>query len=617
MKRFLKKSLLGILFIASSFSTACNLQDFILIKDEEENVEEQEAKVSNPVPAYTGGSIIFDNDDNNEENENQQGSEQETETGPIERFELFEQQELNVGDEATLYFQIYPEEAYSNASNLEMSCTTNTPELIEILNLNKNNCTVRVRGLAEGEAKVTIQTPYGVKATWTIQITNIIRPNSIILESEELEMYEEETHELSYSFGPEGAIYDGDIIWYSQYPNIADVDQNGLITAKNYGETIITVSDVNGILQASCRVIVKPFAGFESSTGEKITFQKLVEDGYFNASKDHSSDGLVVSGANKTLLSTIENGVLYLPDTVTRIDFNAFHGFTNLRQIYLPDNLETISLMAFHDCPNLIQLDIPKSVKNIYGQGGDYNIYIQKYVVDPANENYYTPANSYAIYDKDTTILRYAANNSTIANNTTEILPAAFGSLRTISRVDIPDSVRILGLNAFNGCSVEEVTIGSGVAEFDGFYFANLFTSCNNLQRISVSPYNSVFDSRNNCNAVVRKADNTLVYAARQAQFLSSMTTWDTHVFFFNHDVTSVTIPSGVQTIKKMCFSSCRNLSSITIPTSVTRIEPSAFHNLAENFTIYYKGSQAEWNNIDTTDDFNNPTTYNNVVFNA
>ena len=47
--------------------------------------------------------------------------------------------------------------------------------------------------------------------------------------------------------------------------------------------------------------------------------------------------------------------------------------------------------------------------------------------------------------------------------------------------------------------------------------------------------------------------------------------------FYYNNDITSVTIPYGVTTIGERAFMNCENLISVSIPNSVTTIEVDAF----------------------------------------
>ena len=60
----------------------------------------------------------------------------------------------------------------------------------------------------------------------------------------------------------------------------------------------------------------------------------------------------------------------------------------------------------------------------------------------------------------------------------------------------------------------------------------------------------------------------------------------------------SIVIPGNVKRIEELAFGECSNLQSITIPVSVTKIDGSAFYQCNKLTTIYYDGTEEEWNKI-------------------
>lgn len=63
--------------------------------------------------------------------------------------------------------------------------------------------------------------------------------------------------------------------------------------------------------------------------------------------------------------------------------------------------------------------------------------------------------------------------------------------------------------------------------------------------------------------------------------------------------LTSITISNGVASIGGMAFSGCTGLTSVTIGNSVTGIGSSAFSDCTDLTSITYKGTQAQWNEIE------------------
>ena len=141
----------------------------------------------------------------------------------------------------------------------------------------------------------------------------------------------------------------------------------------------------------------------------------------------------------------------------------------------------------------------------------------------------------------------------TIPNSVTSIGYEAFEYCSGLTSVTIPNSVTSIGGYAFYGCrGLTSVTIPNSVTSI-GFY---AFSRCSGLETIKVESGNAYFDSRDNCNALIVTATNTLFTGCK-----------------------NTTIPNSVTSIYYEAFKYCSGLTSITIPNSVTEIGYNAFEN--------------------------------------
>ena len=135
-------------------------------------------------------------------------------------------------------------------------------------------------------------------------------------------------------------------------------------------------------------------------------------------------------------------------------------------------------------------------------------------------------------------------------------------------------SVTSIGKWAFRDCSaLTSVTIGNSVTSIGD----EAFDRCSGLTTINVEAGNAFYDSRNNCNAIIETATNTLITGCKNTAILNSVTSIGDDAFWGCSGLTSVTIPNSVTSIGDGAFSYCSGLTSVTIPSSVTSIRDYAF----------------------------------------
>ena len=238
---------------------------------------------------------------------------------------------------------------------------------------------------------------------------------------------------------------------------------------------------------------------------------------------------------NTTITSvTIQEGI-------TEIGAAAFWNCSKLTSVSLPDGLLSIDQVAFKNCSKLATINIPDSVTYI-GLTAFQN---SDRVCTKVNGMYYV--DNWAVHDDENVTF---ASTYSIRDGTVGIADNALGV--GVKILNIPSSVKHLSYG---------------------------FAASNTLETIEISADNEYYTSVNGV-AYTKDMKTLLKYPDAKAgtsfTIPSSVVVVDRGAFVSSNNLTSITIPEGVEIISCQSLGWC-NFRSIVIPDSATSIEDEAF----------------------------------------
>ena len=164
-----------------------------------------------------------------------------------------------------------------------------------------------------------------------------------------------------------------------------------------------------------------------------------------------------------------------------------------------------------------------------------------------------------------------------------------------ISKVNIPEGIKVIKDSAMFGCLLNGVIRIPKSVEYFGL--SNIFPSLY-IDSIVVHKDNPYYDSRNNCNAIIETATNTLIAGCKNSVIPYGIEHIAKNAFigaeelkhitipatvksigaeaFVKNRISEIEIPEGITTLERYTFQYCENMQKVTLPQSLTTIKLAA-----------------------------------------
>ena len=326
-------------------------------------------------------------------------------------------------------------------------------------------------------------------------------------------------------------------------------------------------------------------------------------------------------------------------------EFGFFEGCSSLTELTISNNVTHIDKRAFFGCSSLTDITIPNSVIEI-GGGAFQGCSSLKNIV----------------LSENITDLTYISENL-------EATYGFFEGCSSLTSITIPDGVKAIGLKTFAGCSsLTTITLPNSVTTVGGGIFYNCsslknivlsdnitslptyrnrhvgsgffegcssltsviipkniktigyraFYGCKNLISLQVEDGNTTYDSRENCNAIIETATNSLIAGCSNTTFPHSVTHIADFAFAGNASLSEITIPNTITSVGGGVFYNCVSLQKVVLSENITSLSeyttvethtyPSYSYSYVYDFGFFENCSSLDSiiipNNVTDIDDF-------------
>ena len=292
----------------------------------------------------------------------------------------------------------------------------------------------------------------------------------------------------------------------------------------------------------------------------------------------NGNDYQITSIANSAFENLAQLNTARIPVTVTSIGNNAFNGCSNLDKIEImssaPATLGTNVFANTNNCPIYVNIVSVETYKLASG----WSTYASR--IDTIDFSY--PLQYFNIstdLGSKRGIIRGFSESGVTAYDRGEIVSITFPTTCSVDNshnvIEGTDYIiKDINTDAFKDkINLKSINIPSVI----NMVAPTSFSGCIGLISIKVDPNNTVYDSRDNCNAIVKTAENSIIVGCAHSSIPNSITKIDTQAFYKCTNLTSIILTNNITAIGANSFGYCSGLTEVIIPSSITNIDSLAF----------------------------------------
>ena len=322
-------------------------------------------------------------------------------------------------------------------------------------------------------------------------------------------------------------------------------------------------------------------------------------------------------------------------DGISELKDKLFYQCENLKDVAMKCDIKTIGSSAFQGCKSLSSISIPASVTFIdYSAFRDCESLENIYITDIAAWCNIEFRDFPLEHDRKLYLGNQLVTNLVIPEEVDSIKDCAFYGYTSLESVTIPNSTVYIGYQAFNDCTGLKSVYANKLSEWCKINFVGAqanplsyakklyiadslvtnvviprsaesvdytFAGCNHIESIKVEEGNPIYDSRNDCNAIIATSSNRLIRGCRKTVIPYGVTAIVGDAFSGCSNF-SLTLPNTVESLGVGSFTGCSNLT-VTILSNIRESYDNRSFALVfkdcKNLSIVYGGDVTEINSFE------------------
>jgi hypothetical protein len=237
---------------------------------------------------------------------------------------------------------------------------------------------------------------------------------------------------------------------------------------------------------------------------------------------------------------------------ITNLAFSTsvFSGCSALTSIALPDSLTSLPSYTFQDCSSLTSISLPSALTTIASRAFNRATSLKSITFNPKADG------TFALTTIDTYAFEGCINLAEAFDGSAPAAPAEDETPVAPKKFFIPSTVTTIATNALKGTAIESIILPSGLSTLGGSVFEN----CTKLQSVTFA------------GSLIKILNGSLfanTTSLKTVEIPALVTTINGNCFE-GSGITSITIPSSVNTIGTFAFRNCFSLKTVTFATGST-----------------------------------------------